>query len=108
MDYLFEDFFKEIKKLFIENALSSENVDALCKEYTKKAEIHCKNQRDFGCVLTNAQFARAVEHGSLTSCDGMGYYVDTKLVETNESVVFDEKIIRQNADKYPYILWYGK
>lgn len=86
----------------------SENLDKLCEEYEKLLEIHIKNKRSYGDVYTNEEFAKSVEGGYFISYDGIGYYVGTDLMETEEPVDFDADAIRSKADKYPYVFWYNK
>ena len=49
-----------------------------------------------------------IDSGFIISTDGIGYYVGTDLIETEEYVDFNANTIRSKADIYPYIFWYNK
>ena len=108
MKWLFKRFLYDIKKIYENVKPYNKEMEELCEKYGKLAEIHVKNNCDYGSVYFNEEFAEDIASGYFTDYDGVGYYVGANLIETEESVDFDEDIIRSKSDKYPYVFWYNK
>lgn len=108
MEWLFNRFLYAIKDIYKNVDPYEDKLQKLCESYGKLAEIHIKNKCDYGDVFTNEDFAHMIDSGFIISTDGIGYYVGTDLIETEEYVDFNANTIRSKADIYPYIFWYNK
>ena len=108
MEWLFNRFLYAIKDIYKNIDPYEDKLQKLCESYGKLAEIHVKNNCEYGSVYFNEEFAEDVARGYFTDYDGVGYYVGANLIETEESVNFDANTIRSKADIYPYIFWYNK
>lgn len=108
MKHLFERFLNDVRDICKDIDPHDERLKKLCENYGKLADIHIRNSCDYGTAFTNEDFACLIEKGFITVYDGTGFYVDTRLMETDHFIDFDANAIRARASTYPYILWYNK
>lgn len=102
MEWLLQRFLYDHEKLKMYSPESKQ----IIQKYAKMAEIQA--QIKYGDVFTIEDFIEEVETGGFMSYDGTGYYWDTEKNEEAEKVSFDINKLKQDAQKYEYVIWYNR
>lgn len=71
-----------------------------------KTLVEVQAEEKYADVFTLDEFIEMMDSGSITSCDGCGYFHDGE--KRTECEVYDDTLTWNDVKDYPYVVWCNK